>query len=141
VKETGLETRLEPLREAVQSTSSNDSGDITWTVPHGRITFPSNVPGVPFHHWAAAIAEATSIAHKGTVAGAKVMAGSVIDLLTQPALLAKAKETFAEEVAGSTYTSLLPPDQKPPVDLNAEEMAKYRGELRRHYAATEIKFR
>jgi hypothetical protein len=55
------------------------------------------------------------------------MAASVVDLLTNPARLAKARETFREEVAGSPYRSLLPPDQKPPVDLNADEMAKYRG--------------
>jgi len=141
VSETGLRTSIPPLREATQSTSSNDSGDITWMVPHGRITFPANVPGVPFHHWAAAIAEATSIAHKGTVAGAKVMAASVIDLLTNPELLARAQETFSEEIGGSTYRPLLPPGQTPPLDLNAEEMAKYRELMRTHYRTVPIRFR
>jgi aminobenzoyl-glutamate utilization protein B len=140
-KEVGLDTTPSALRAAVQSTSSNDSGDVTWSVPHGRITFPSNVPGVPFHHWAAAIAGATSIAHKGEVVGAKVMAGSVIDILTKPELLAKAKQTFAQEVAGSTYRSLLPPDQKPPLGLNADEMAKYREQMRPHYASVDIHFK
>ncbi len=141
VEVTGLRTDLSPLREATQSASSNDSGDITWTVPHGRVSFPANVPGVPFHHWAAAIAEATPIAHKGTVAGAKVMAGSVIDLLTIPELLPKAKETFSREVAGSTYKSLLPPDKKPPVGMNAEEMAKYREAMKAHYPNKPIRFK
>ncbi len=140
-REAGLDTTLTPLREAVQSTSSNDSGDITWTVPHGRITFPANVPGVPFHHWAAGVAEATSIAHKGTIAGAKVMAGSVIDLLTKPGILAAARASFAREVAGSTYRSLLPPGQKPPVDLNAEEMARFRALMKPHYIAPRITFK
>jgi aminobenzoyl-glutamate utilization protein B len=141
VKETGLEARIGPLRQATQSTSSNDSGDITWTVPHGRITFPANVPGVPFHHWAAGIAEATSIAHKGTVAGAKVMAASVIDLLTSPQILERARGTFHQEVAGATYRSLLPADQKPPTELNAEEMAKYRDRMKPHYVREPITFR
>jgi len=141
VRAVGLDQTPSPLREAVQSPSSNDSGDVTWSVPHGRITFPSNVPGVPFHHWAAAIAGQTSIAHKGEVAGAKVMAASIIDLLTDPALLAEAAETFREEVAGSPYRSLLPPDQKPPVGLNADEMAKYRDLMRPHYLKTDIHFR
>ncbi|MGE5246255.1 MAG: amidohydrolase [Betaproteobacteria bacterium] len=140
-KEVGLATAVHPLREAVQSTSSNDSGDITWTVPHGRITFPANIPGVPFHHWAAAIAEATSIAHKGEVVGAKVMAGSIIDVLTKPEVLARAKESFAQEVAGSTYRSLLPAGQKPPVELNAAEMAKFRDAMKPHYLREEIHFR
>ncbi|GAF80658.1 unnamed protein product, partial [marine sediment metagenome] len=137
----GLRTDISPLREARQSASSNDSGDITWTVPHGRVSFPANVPGVPFHHWAAGIAEATPIAHKGTVAGAKVMAGSVVDLLTTPELLQKAKETFSQEVAGSTYESLLPPDKKPPIGMNAAEMAKYREAMKAHYLKVPIRFK
>ncbi len=141
VEVMGLRTDISPLREATQSPSSNDSGDITWTVPHGRVSFPANVPGVPFHHWAAGIAEATPIAHKGTVAGAKVMAGSVVDLLTNSELLQKAKETFSREVAGSTYKSLLPPDKKPPVGMNAEEMAKYREAMRAHYPNKPIRFK
>jgi aminobenzoyl-glutamate utilization protein B len=141
VPENGLNSTTSSLREATQSTSSNDSGDITWMVPHGRITFPANVPGVPFHHWAAAIAEATSIAHKGTVAGAKVMAASVVDLLANPDLLARAQETFREEIGGATYHPLLPPGQTPPLDLNVEEMAKYRDAMRAHYGKASIKFR
>jgi aminobenzoyl-glutamate utilization protein B len=141
MKEVGLETKTRPLTEATQSTSSNDSGDITWTVPHGRITFPSNIPGVPFHHWAAAVAEATSIAHKGEIVGAKVMAGSIIDILTKPDVLAKAKETFKQEVAGATYRSLLPDSQKPPVGMNADEMAKFRPLMKPHYATAEIHFK
>ena len=137
---SGLRTDLSPLAEARQRTSSNDSGDITWSVPHGRITFPANVPDVPFHHWGAAIAEATSIAHKGSVAGAKVMAGSVVDLLTDPELLQKAKTTFDEEVAGSPYRSLLPPGQEPPTKMNLEEMAKFRDRMKAHYPTESIRF-
>ncbi|MEI9479431.1 MAG: amidohydrolase [Deltaproteobacteria bacterium] len=140
-KETGLATKISPLRQASQGTSSNDSGDITWTVPHGRITMPTNVGGVPGHHWAATIAVATSIAHKGEVVGAKVLAGSMVDLLAKPELLAKAKETFKKEMAGATYKPLLPPDQKPPLTLNVEEMAKYRDEMKKHYLHPNIQFK
>ena len=141
VREIGLATTLSPLREATMSTSSNDSGDITWTVPHGRITIPSNVPGVPFHHWCAAIAEATSIAHKGEVAAAKVLAGSIIDLLTKPDQMGKARETFRREIAGSVYKPLLPADQKPRIDLNRAEMAKYRDLMKVHYLRAAVNFK
>jgi aminobenzoyl-glutamate utilization protein B len=90
-----LTTAAGQLARAVQGTSSNDSGDITWTVPHGRVSFPSNVPGVRGHHWAAAIATATSIAHKGEVAGAKMLAASIVDLLAHPGLLDKAKKSLS----------------------------------------------
>jgi aminobenzoyl-glutamate utilization protein B len=69
------------------------------------------------------------------------MAGSVIDLLTHPELLQKAKETFAQEVAGSNYVPLLPPDKKPPVDMNADEMAKYREAMKAHYPNAPIHFK
>ncbi len=141
-KEIGLTTKPTPLRQAVQSTSSNDSGDVTWIVPHGRVTFPSNIPGVPFHHWAAAVAEATSIAHKGEVAGAKVMAGSIIDVLTHPDVLERAKATFSQEVAGSTYRPLVPADQKADLEMNRDEMAKYREQMKATYPKTDtIHFR
>jgi aminobenzoyl-glutamate utilization protein B len=138
-KETGLRTQVAPLKAATQGTSSNDSGDVTWAVPSGSISFPSNVEGTIGHHWSAAIVPATSIAHKGEVAGAKVLALSVVDLLTHPDIVAKAKKLHAEEVGG-TYATLLPADVKPPLGLNREEMEKYRALMAPHYYRPTIKF-
>jgi aminobenzoyl-glutamate utilization protein B len=87
------------------------------------------------------LAVATSIAHKGEVVGAKVLAGSMVDLLTNPDVLAKAKETFKKEVAGATYKPLLPADQKPPLTLNVEEMAKYREAMKPFYLRAPIEFK
>ena len=44
-----------------------------------KFYFPANVPNLNFHHWAAGAALATSIAHKGAVAGAKALAAAVIE--------------------------------------------------------------
>jgi aminobenzoyl-glutamate utilization protein B len=96
VPEVGLSTRIPGMIPAVQGTHSNDNGDITWIVPHAKVHYPSNVPGVPFHHWCAAIAPATSIGHKGEVAGAKVLAGTLLDLLGNPELVGKVKEKYGE---------------------------------------------
>ncbi len=109
-------------------------------MPHGRISFPSNVSGTIGHHWTAAIIPATSIATKGEVAGAKVLAASVVDLLTNPDRVAAAKKLHDEEIGGK-YATLLPADAKPPVDLNKEEMAKYREQMRPHYFKGEINFK
>jgi aminobenzoyl-glutamate utilization protein B len=92
-KPEGLHKEISPLRESRQGASSNDAGEVTWIVPTGRVTFPSNIPNIPNHHWAAGVAPATSIAHKGAVAGAKVLAASVVDLLTNPQLGAEQKAT------------------------------------------------
>ena len=112
----GLHTVARPLKgPAVQGSPCNDCGDVSWAVPMGRLSFPASVPGVPFHHWTAGVALASSIAHKGAVAGTKALAGAVIDLLTDPALVQRAKETFREELGGVTYRPLLPAGQKPPL--------------------------
>ena len=59
---------------------SDDIGDISWNVP--TVTwYPANIPELPGHSWANAIAMATPIAHKGATAGAKAQALTVLDLL------------------------------------------------------------
>jgi aminobenzoyl-glutamate utilization protein B len=140
-KEDGLRATTTPLTgPAKQITASNDCGDVSWKVPMGRVWFPGNVPNVAFHHWAAGAALATSIAHKGGLAGAKALAASVIDLLRDRALVAEAKKTFAQEIEGSNYRSLLPADQQPPLDLNAATMDKYRPAMEAHYLREEPVF-
>jgi aminobenzoyl-glutamate utilization protein B len=83
----------------------------------GRVWFPSNVPNLPFHHWSAGAALATSIAHKGAVAGVKALTTSVIDYLQKPDLLSRTKESFKREIGGVVYEPLLPTNQQPPVEL------------------------
>jgi aminobenzoyl-glutamate utilization protein B len=140
-KEEGLPTKVAPLQAARQNSSSNDIGDITWVVPTGTVRFPVVVPGVQAHHWTAGITPAMSIAHKGAVVGAKVLAASVLDLLISPDLLAAAKKQFDEDTKDTKYFSLLPPDAKPPVDLNKEIMEKYRAEMRKFYLNKKVQFK
>src|SRR5258708_2651131 len=116
-----------------QKTSASDAGDVSWKVPMLKFYYPANIPNISFHHWAAGVALATSIAHKGAVAGAKVMALSVVDFLEHPERVAEAKASFREELNGVEYRSLLPPDQKPPVELNRATMEKFRPAMARHY--------
>jgi aminobenzoyl-glutamate utilization protein B len=132
-KANGMPTKITPLKECVQSVSANDSGEVSWVVPTGLITFPSNIPGVSYHHWSAGVSLATSIAHKGAVVGAKAMAASAVDLLMDPSLVAKAKETFKEEIGDVEYRPLLPPEQKPPLELNRSIMERFRPAMREHY--------
>ena len=64
---------------------------MSWNVPTVTLRFPANMPGGPGHNWANGIAMATPIAHKGIVAGSKVMAMTMIDLLLRPELIQGAK--------------------------------------------------
>jgi aminobenzoyl-glutamate utilization protein B len=137
----GLAKKLTPLTGPTRQRSpSNDCGDVSWVVPMGRVGFPANVPGIPFHHWSAGAALASSIAHKGTLAGAKALAGSLLDLFTTPAYLVRAKETFRTEIGDVKYRPLLPPEQKPPVALNRDLMEQYRPAMRAHYVKERPKF-
>ena len=91
------------------------------------------VPGSPSHHWTVVAAAKTSIAHKGITAGAKVLALSAFDLLTNPKALAEIREEFAELTAKRPYKSFLPEGAQPPLGFNTELMEKYRGAMEKFY--------
>jgi len=133
LKTVGLNTAPAKLGTRPQAFSSNDSGDVTWNVPTGVLRFPASVPGVNYHNWQAAVTPISSIAHQGEVAGAKVLALSVLELLTSPELLAKARDQFRQDIKDTSYFSLLPSDAKPPLDLNREMMERFRPEMRKYY--------
>jgi len=136
-KEDGLATELAPLAGPNQDPAggggSDDVGNIAWTLPTVMLVFPSNVPNLPGHHWSNAMAMATPIAHDGVVAGGKVVAMTVLDMLTQPALLDQAKAFFKEQTKDEHYVSVIGPDDKPQIQMNAEIMAKYRPLMRPFY--------
>jgi aminobenzoyl-glutamate utilization protein B len=137
----GLKRTIDPLKgPAVQKPAANDAGDISWKVPMVKYYYPSNIPNTNSHHWGAGVALATSIAHRGAVAGAKVMAASIVECLRNPAIVAEAKRSFTEELGGVAYRPLLPRDQKPPVELNRAMMEKYRPLMAPHYVREKPSF-
>jgi aminobenzoyl-glutamate utilization protein B len=140
VADSGLQTTVPPLRSpeeaaaASSGTGSDDIGDVTWTVPSVTLYYPANIPGTPGHNWADAIAMATPIAHKGVVAGAKVQAMTLLDLVMQPALVTDARRYFADvQTKTIKYHPLMAPTDQPATWLNAEKMAKYREAMRKYY--------
>jgi aminobenzoyl-glutamate utilization protein B len=131
--EVGLRTEVVPLGARPQGTASNDNGDVSWVVPAGVLRFPSSVPGIAYHGWPAAVTPATGMSHKGQLVGAKALAASIIDLLTSPGVLAKARAEFEVESKRTPYFSLLPPDTRPDLELNRVEMERYRADMRKFY--------
>jgi aminobenzoyl-glutamate utilization protein B len=131
----GLKTevgRLESGREAL-SAGSDDIGEISWNVPTVYLRFPGNIPGLPGHHWANAVSMATPIAHKGATAGAKALALTALDFLTQPELVRAAWAYFREQTKDQPWVSLIPEGTPPPIHLNREKMERFRPELKRFY--------
>ncbi|HET9682887.1 MAG TPA: amidohydrolase [Gemmatimonadaceae bacterium] len=137
--DSGLTTRPGrlggPVNEATRmGGGSDDIGDVSWTVPTITLNYPSNIPGLPGHNWANAISMATPIAHKGVVAGAKVQAMTMLDILLTPKIVADAWDYFNNvQTKTVKYHSFFAPTDKPPIWLNADIMAKYRPEMRKYY--------
>jgi len=137
-REQGLSSRINaqltgPVRDN-RGGGSDDIGDISWNVPTITLRYPANIPGLPGHNWANAIAMATPIAHKGATAGAKAQAMTMIDLLTKPELVKIAWQYFNEvQTKEMKYEPLIRAQDKPAIELNRDRMAKYREQMRKYY--------
>ncbi len=129
----GLRTSVpDSLREADQGMGggSDDIAEVSWVVPTVRLRYPANIPGMTGHHWSSGIAMATPIAHKGSNYGARVVARTAVDLLTDAELRAETKRYFDEvQTRDYTWESLIPEGTPPPTHLNRERMAGYRDAL------------
>jgi len=141
VAEIGLATKINPLRgresipdEEKRGGGSDDIGDISWNVPTVTLNYPSNFQAGPGHNWANAISMATPIAHKGIQYGSKVVALTVIDLMTHPELVQQAWDYFNNvQTKDKKYIPLMRPEDKPAIWLNKERMEKFRPEMKKYY--------
>jgi aminobenzoyl-glutamate utilization protein B len=139
VPDSGLSSRPGrlggPVNEATRmGGGSDDIGDVSWNVPTITLNYPSNIPGMPGHNWANAISMATPIAHKGVVAGAKVQAMTILDVLFTPQIVTDAWDYFNNvQTKDVKYKPFFAPTDKPPTWLNADIMAQYRPEMRKYY--------
>ena len=137
--QTGLDVELEKLGEPVKDEDkrgggSDDIGDVSWTVPTVTLRYPANIPGLPGHNWVNAIAMATPIAHKGVVAGAKVQAMTIVDLLTTPALVQQSWDYFRTvQTKDTKYVPFIAADTPPPIWLNSDTFERFRPQLRKLY--------
>jgi aminobenzoyl-glutamate utilization protein B len=135
VPEQGLDTKLAEMRPPGnpalnQGGPSDDIGDVSWTVP----MYPSNIPNLPGHNWANGISMATPLAHKGVIAGAKVQAMTLLDLMLKPDLLTSAWDYFNNvQTKEEKYVPLLRPQDKPAIWMNKTTMDKYRPEMKKFY--------
>jgi aminobenzoyl-glutamate utilization protein B len=113
---------------------SDDIGDISWNVPTVVLSYPSNIPGGPGHNWANGVAMATPIAHKGVVAGAKVQALTMLDLLLHQEIVDKAWDYFKNvQTKDMQYKSFIRDGDVPAIWLNKGIMDKYRPQMKTMY--------
>ena len=125
--------RPNPERENTGG-GSDDIGDVSWNVPTVTLRYPANIPGLPGHNWSSAIASATPIAHKGVVAGAKVQAMTVLDLMTKPELVKAAWDYFNNvQTKDVKYVPFIKKDTPPATHLNKAILDKYREQMKKYY--------
>jgi len=107
-----LEVRGAPMM------GSTDVGDVSWVVPTVQARGATHAIGTPGHSWQLTAQGKLPAAHKGMVHVAKVMAGTAVDCLRDPALVEAAKADLAARTAGNPYEPVLPPDVQPPFDMS-----------------------
>jgi aminobenzoyl-glutamate utilization protein B len=136
-KEEGLAVKLEELKAPVpepKSGGSDDIGDVSWTLPTIVVRYPSNIPNLQGHHWSNAIAMATPIAHKGVVAGSKVVAMTTLDLMASEKLRRDARAYFTDvQTKDQKYVPVLTPQDRPTIEMNADTQGRFREQLRQYY--------
>jgi len=134
---SGLRTTIDSLKGSVLFSwggPSDDIADVAWNVPTIVLEYPANIRGLKAHHWSSAIAMATPIAHKGTLAGARVIALTLIDIFTNPKIVANAKDYFKNvQTKDIHYIPLITEKDPVPTYLNKETMEKYRSEMKKYY--------
>lgn len=113
---------------------SDDIADISWSLPTVVLRYPSNIPGLPGHHWSNAISMATPIAHKGIVYGAKAEIMTLLDLFLKPELLTNAWAYYKnEQTKELQYTPLVGEKDQPAIYLNQKIMSDYAPKLKSFY--------
>jgi aminobenzoyl-glutamate utilization protein B len=95
---------------------STDVAEVSWNTPTVEFNTAQFIVGSPGHSWQNTAISGTSIGHKSSLFAAKVMATTVVDLLTKPEALAQVRADFDTRMQGLTYKSPLPTNLKPPLD-------------------------
>ena len=136
---TGLPTEIGELRGPVDLSrslggGSDDIGDVSWNMPTVTMRFPANMPGGPGHNWANGIAMATPVAHKGSLAGAKAQALTLLDLFLDGKTVDAAWDYFNDvQTPEQEYIPFITADDKPAIFLNEKIMQEWRPQMRPYY--------
>ena len=96
---------------------STDVGDVSHITPTAQFRATTWALGTPGHSWQAVVANG-DFGREAVPYVAKLLAGSVVDLLTDEEKLAAAKAEFADET--EPYETPLPEGAEPPFDLTEE---------------------
>ena len=105
---------VDAWNEGEVGSGSSDMGDVSWQAPTLEFSTATYALGTPGHSWQIVAQSKTGIGHKSLIFAAKVISGTVIELLLHPELIKKSKEELKERLAGQIYKPVIPYDHKPP---------------------------
>jgi aminobenzoyl-glutamate utilization protein B len=115
-KDEPLCDRIVPLYAGDGSmVGSTDVGSVSWVVPTVQMRGATYAIGTPGHSWQLVAQGKLPAAHKGMAHAAKIMAGTAIDLIRNPALVEAAKAEHKERLDGNPFVNPIPDDVMPPI--------------------------
>jgi aminobenzoyl-glutamate utilization protein B len=107
----------DPWGEGEVSHGSTDVADVSWQAPSVEFGTATWILGTPAHSWQAVAQSGVGVGHASLIFAAKVIAATVIDLLTNENILNQAKEEHKRRTHNKKYKSPIPLDNKPPLDV------------------------
>jgi aminobenzoyl-glutamate utilization protein B len=93
--------------------SSSDVGDVSWIVPTGQFTTACWALGTPPHTWQAVSQGTSSVAHKGLLYAARVLASAAIEVMQHSDFIEEAKEELRRRLGNETYVCPIPIEVMP----------------------------
>lgn len=117
-EEEGFPEKIEDLRPpstVFMGGGSTDVADISWQVPVISMGTAHEPPGTKNHSWHRTACAAFSPGHKATIAAAKYLAATTVDLLTQPTIVGEIRDEFERRRSKVEWRSLLPDDYELPL--------------------------
>jgi len=118
---------IDPIGEGETMAGSTDVADVSWITPTIEFGTACNVLGAPGHSWQFVACSGSGLGHKSLIFAAKTMAGSVLDMMTDPELLRQAKEDHKKRLGGQVYKPVGDPNREPPLELARETAEKLKG--------------
>ncbi|MFF3285715.1 amidohydrolase [Streptomyces sp. NPDC003023] len=106
---------LRPPAPVFMGGGSTDVADISWQVPTISMSTGHEPSGTFNHSWHRTACGAFSPGHLATLAAARYLAGTTIDLLTQPTVVAEMKDEFERRTKKVKWNSMLPKDYQLPL--------------------------
>ena len=92
---------------------STDVGDVSWICPTVQLMTATKPALVPGHSWQMTGVGKSSIAHKGMMYAAKIMADTAIRLIEDPEKIEAAKADLEAKLGGAKYECAIPKQVRP----------------------------